>query len=182
MGAPQDRLCGAQLHTGLFNYFLRTANAARPTGRQRADTAVRAALLDAFLSLDHPYWSYRYTLGGRRLARPRALVGEERATSILVDVLLPMLLAHVRLEGDAELAARMVGLWRGLPRQSANAVTRRMERIMFKGKADAQRVVKSARRQQGLHQLYKDCCHTGAGCERCVLCLAHQAGKSLASP
>jgi len=52
--------------------------------------------------------------------------------------------------------------------------------VMFGGEADARKVVNSARRQQGLHQLYRDCCRSEAGCQYCVLYLARQAGKSLA--
>ena len=100
--------------------------------------------------------------------------------SITVDALLPLLLAHARTERDEDLSARMADLWQGLPRQNENAITRRMEHMMFKGRRDAQKAVNSARRQQGLHQLYKDGCRTAEGCERCVLYLARQAGKALA--
>ncbi|NLW51388.1 MAG: DUF2851 family protein [Candidatus Brocadiaceae bacterium] len=177
--AALARLCGAQLHTGLFNHFLRAVHSARAAGRGRDDVAVRHALLNAFLQLEHPYWSFRYTLGGRRLTRARALVGDERAMSILIDVLLPLLMAHAHGEGDEDLPRRLAELWRNLPRQGDNSITRRMEQTLFAGSRDAQRVVGSTRRQQGLHQLYRDCCQGSAGCERCVLYLARQAGKRL---
>ena len=177
--AALARLCAAHLHSGLFNHFLLLVNTTRPEGRQRADVAVRDALVGAFLELEHPHWSYRYAFTGKRLSRPRALVGEERATSIVVDVLLPMLLAHGQCEDEGALVGRLRGLWEGLPRRPANAVTRRMEQTIFENKHEAQKVVNSARRQQGLHQLYRDCCRTG-GCESCVLYLAHRAGKTLA--
>ncbi|KPK57669.1 MAG: hypothetical protein AMK73_09935 [Planctomycetes bacterium SM23_32] len=173
-------LCAEHLHTGLFNHFLRLVNTARPAGRQRADTAVRRALLGPLLRLEHPYWSRRCTFGGKRLARPSALVGRQRAMGILADVLLPMLLAHSRRENDAGAAGKLHELWRGLPRQEGNVVTRRMEQVIFASRREAREVVNSARRQQGLHQLYRDCCRLEAGCEGCVLYLAHQAGKSLA--
>ena len=178
--AALARLCAGQLHSGLFAHFLRLVNAARPAGRQREDTAIRRSLLDAFLGLEHPYWSWRYSFGGRRLSRPRALVGQERALSILVDVVLPMLLAHARLEGDQELAGRLHVLWRGMPRRQDNAVTRRMEQVFFDDAVEARRVVDSARRQQGLHQLYRDCCRLDAACDQCVVYLAHNAGKRFA--
>jgi hypothetical protein len=180
--AALAKLCSKHLHNGLFKHFLHLALSTRPEGRQRDDTALRAALVEAFHELEHPYWSYRYTFSGRRLARPRALVGDERATSIVVDVLVPMLLSHAQMEGDAALQSRLCGLWRGLPRRQSNAVTRRMEQTIFASKADAQRVVNCARRQQGLHQLYRDCCNADDGCERCVLFLAHRAGRTLTAP
>jgi hypothetical protein len=176
------RLFGAHLHTGLFHHFLRLVNSVRPATRQRPDKAVRDALTGAFLELEHPYWSWRYSLGGRRLSRPRALVGKGRALSIVVDVLLPMLLAHAQREGDAELAGRLHGLWQGIPRREENAVTRRMGQTIFESADSARKVVNSARRQQGLHQLYRDCCRAETGCKGCVLYLAQQAGKSLEAP
>ena len=178
--AALARLCAAHLHDGLFNHFVRLVNTARPRGRQRPDVAVRNALMDTFLHLEHPYWSRRYTLGGRPLSRPKALVGQERARSIVVDVLLPMLLAHAQAEGDSALIGRLHALWQGMPRRQENAVTRRMSQVMFENVEEARRVVSSARRQQGLHLLYRDSCRADGGCERCVLYLACQAGKSLA--
>jgi len=174
------QLCARHLHEGLFAHFLRIANTARPGRGGRLDTAIRNALLEEFLSLADPYWSHHYTLGGKPLARPRALVGRERAMAILIDVLLPMLLAHAREEGSAELAGRLHALWRGLPRRPDNAITRRMECTIFGSPQAARKVVNSTRRQQGLHQLYRDCCRTESGCERCVAYLARRAGKSLA--
>jgi len=177
--AALARLCAAHLHDGLFNHFIRLVNEVRPKGRHRLDTAIRNALTGEFQKLEHPYWSFRYAFGGKRLIRARALVGKERALSIVVDVLLPVLLAHASAAEDATLAARLRALWEGLPRRAENAITRRMERMIFGSQAAALRTVRSARRQQGLHQLYRDCCHAAA-CERCVLQLAHRAGHALA--
>jgi hypothetical protein len=178
--AALARLCGEHLHAGLFSHFLQLVHTARPQGRQRQDVAVRNALVDAFRGLEHAYWSRRYSLGGKKLASPKALVGRQRATSILVDVLLPTLLAHGRRETDKELLRRLRGLWEGLPRRQENAVTRRMKQVLLGTTERAQDIVDSARRQQGLHQLYRDCCHAEAGCEQCVIYLASRAGKTLA--
>ncbi|MHC5034396.1 MAG: DUF2851 family protein, partial [Planctomycetota bacterium] len=177
--AALARLCAAHLHTGLFKHFLHTVNTVTATGRQQLHAAIRTALLNAFQSLEHPYWSWRYSFTGRRLSRPRALVGQERALSILVDVLVPTLLAHAQVAADSELTARLNELWQGMPRRQENAVTRRMEQVVFDSQEEARRVVHSARRQQGLHQLYKDSCRAEGGCERCVVYLARAAGKSV---
>jgi hypothetical protein len=93
-----------------------------------------------------------------------------------------MLLAHAQAEADTSFMSSLHAVWRGLGRRQENAVTRRMEQTMFESEAEAAKVVNSARRQQGLHQLHRDCCRAdpAAGCERCVLYLARQAGKSLA--
>ncbi len=179
--AALARLYARRVHEGVFSHFLRLLTVTRPEGRQRADVALRNAFLQTFQQLYHPYWSRRCTLGGKKLNKDTALVGRQRATSILVDVLLPMLLAHARAEEDGTLTTRLHGLWDGLPRRQDNSITRRMCRVIFGDRQEARKVVDSTRRQQGLHQLYRDCCRTERGCERCVVYLAHKAGKNLAA-
>ncbi|MFO8007051.1 MAG: hypothetical protein R6V05_04865, partial [Candidatus Brocadiia bacterium] len=93
--------------------------------------------------------------------------------------LLPMLLAHAEKQDDVTLARRLRAVWQGLPRRPDNTVTRRMEQVIFQNADQARSIICSARRQQGLHQLYRDCCRTERGCERCVVYLAHRAGENL---
>jgi hypothetical protein len=170
------------LHEGLFRHFLAAAKAPRPGRRTRPGVALRKALVDPIVAIRHPYWSRRYTFGGSRTRRPVALVGAERATVILVDVLLPMLLGHAQVERDLELARPLYELWHAMPRRPDNAVTRRMAQTMFGDAAEARRIVSSARRQQGLHQIYRDFCSSDQGCGCCVVYLAHQAGNRLTDP
>jgi len=169
-------LCAEHAQTGLFRHFLGLLQGARPRSRGGRDTALRRALMATFTGLRHPYWSFRYRLGGRRLARPRALVGAERAGALVVDVLLPLLLAHARSQEDEALATKLGALWRSMPRRQDNAVTRRMAHVLFDSPERARQVVRSTRRQQGMHQLYRDCCRRETDCGRCVVYLAWRAG------
>ncbi len=167
------------LQDGLFGHLVRVTVTARAEGRRRLDTSLRRALAGAFLGIQHPYWSRRCSFGGTGLGRPQALIGASRATSIIVDALLPLLLAHARSADDGELDGRLHLLWAGLPPKAPNTVLRRMCQVMF-GRADGGRpVVNSTRRQQGLHQLYRDFCSSEAGCGRCLVYLAHRADKKL---
>jgi hypothetical protein len=178
--AALARLYARHLHRGLFGHLAAALHSASPRPRQRVDVALRNALLEVFTDIAHPYWSHHYTFGGRRLDDPKALVGKQRATTILVDVLLPLLLAHAEDTEDSELLRRIHLLWCGLPRRTGNSVIRKMQQAMFPSKAEAREVVNSTRRQQGLHQLYRDACRTDDGCARCVLHLAHKAGAQVA--
>jgi uncharacterized protein DUF2851 len=177
--AALAQLYAVHLHDGLLQAVARAVLAARPRPRQRLDVAVRNAVLELFTQLEHPYWSRRYTFGGKRLAEPKALIGAQRATSLLVDVLLPMLLAQARTDGDTALLTRLHTLWRKLPRRQENTVTRRMSQVMFDDARQARRIVSGTCRQQGLHQLYRDACRAEGGCRHCVLYLAHSAGRAL---
>ena len=177
--AALSRLYAGRLHGGLFSHLVQSLLASSAGGRRKPGAALVSGLSRVFLEVDHPYWSYRYAFGGKKLARPRSLIGKERATGIVVDVLLPLFLAHARQEHLENLSERLHLLWSSLPRRQPNTVTRRMNQVMFPDTAAAAEVVNSARRQQGLHQLYKDFCGSEGGCERCVLYLSSLAGKDL---
>ncbi|MCD6416132.1 MAG: DUF2851 family protein, partial [Planctomycetes bacterium] len=173
------RLYARHLHDGVFARLVRLVATTRPEGRRRADVALREALVNLLRRLEHPYWSCHYTLGGKRLAKAKALVGRQRATSILVDVALPMLVAHARQQDDSQTIGRLHQLWKRMPRRPDNTITRRMGQVMFGGAGESRKVVTSACRQQGLHQIYRDFCRTSRGCRQCVVYLAHQAEESL---
>ncbi|MFP4026269.1 MAG: DUF2851 family protein [Candidatus Brocadiia bacterium] len=177
--AALSTLYVAYLPAGLFGSVSRTIRSASPEKKRRIDTVIRAALIDMFNSLEHPYWSYRYKFGGKKLSGPRSLVGKQRATAILVDVLIPLCIAHSRQEGDAEMQNRVEAVWNGLPRRSPNTIVRRMSGRLFPNKEQISAVLNSARRQQGLHALYNNFCAADDGCENCVLYLAHQAGEKM---
>lgn len=172
-------LYARHLPGGLFGHLVRTLRTTQPQGRKRLDTALRDALTGAFKELRHPYWSYRCTFGGARLSRPLSLVGDERALSILVDVIIPLMLANATAGEDTTLTARLHQLWSGLPSRAPNTVVRRMRQTIFGEGSGGRDVLTSARRQQGLHQLYNDFCNTPGGCPSCVLYLARRAGKKL---
>jgi hypothetical protein len=172
-------LYAEHLARGLFSHLLASLAAARAEGRRRLDRACRDALLGVFAGLEHPYWGRRYTFGGKVLARPTTLVGAERAQAIVVDMVLPLLLAHVRQEGDEELLGRLHMVWRCLPRRAPDAVVRRMCQVMFQDRAQVNAVVDSERRQQGLHQLHRDFCSVEDGCAQCLLHRVHKAGRKL---
>jgi hypothetical protein len=167
------------LEGGLFSHMEKLMRSARPGPRRSREAAVRGALTGFFTGIEHPYWSRRHTFGGRRLAAPLSLVGAERAAAILIDVLIPLMLAHARARQDDELAGLLHALWRSLPCQEPNSVVRRMCRTLFPSGGKSFPTIDSARRQQGLHQLYKDFCHSPEGCRSCVLYLAHKAGRKL---
>ena len=172
--AALARLYASHLHAGLFGRLVRIVHGTEAEGRRRLDTTIRDRLTGVFTELEHPYWSRRCTLGGTKMDEALRLVGPSRATAILVDVLLPVLLAHARLENDDRLASRLHLVWRNLPTRPENTVTRRMCGVIFGGTDEAGDVVDSTRRQQGLHQLYRDFCSAGDGCGRCVVYRARQ--------
>ena len=78
-------------------------------------------------------------------------IGRGRAADMAVNAALPAMHAYAGIRGEARLEEECVDLYRCFPRAQHNDVTREMERLLGVGKA----VVNGARRQQGLHQLYR---------------------------
>lgn len=169
-------LYARHLPDGLLGTLTRTVLSAKAEGRRRLDTTIRDALTGLFTEIEHPYWSHRYSLGGKRLGKARALVGSQRAKAILVDVLIPSLFARARTTDTPELARRIEGVWAGLPRRQPNTVVRRMKEVIFgESPGIAGEVIDSARRQQGLHQIHNDFCAARTGCSSCVIWLASRS-------
>lgn len=167
------------LPDGLSGHLARSTRSVEPQGRRRLDTTIRDALTKKFTDVQHPYWDHRFSLGGKILSHSYALVGEERACAILVDVLVPFLVAKGRIESDQKLLSRIHKVWARLPRRHSNTVVSRMETVLFPDGSLAHDVLNSARRQQGLHQLYSDFCARPDGCESCIIYLAHHSGRDL---
>jgi hypothetical protein len=121
-------------------------------------------LEEGLLVVTGGYWSSHFDFGpGRRVRRP-ALLGNGRAADIVVNVLLPFIFAWSQLVHRPEFGEGAFDLYCGYPRLAVNAVERHMKnQLGLDG-----RLVKSARRQQGLIHIYDTLCTRG-GCHGCPL-------------
>ena len=169
--AGMSYLLADHLEGGLFRAVIEVLERARWSDEKRTAASVKPSLLDGlFAQANRGYWSRRYVFGGKHLARPTALIGKERARAIVVNVVIPLLLVHARQKEDQVLERRLHALYSALPRAEGNNVTRYMESTLFPSPETAAEVVRTVRRQQGLYQIFKDCCDTRAlRCDECVL-------------
>jgi len=172
--AAAAAMLARDLHQGLFRSLLRAVEASQ-SGTTSAARAAR--LLTSLQALFAPpptgYWAHHCTLGGRPLARAHRLVGRERATAMAVNVVIPLLLSEARHRGDSQLETTVHELYAALPRLADNNRTRYVSGRMFASPALAATIVRTARRQQGLLQLYADCCNDATRtCGDCVLLAA----------
>jgi hypothetical protein len=119
------------------------------------------------------YWSYYYIFGGRRLKSRERLIGKERSSVIFINIIIPVLLAYARKLNDAVLEERLFKAYKLHSKLSPNNITRFMNyRILGRDK-QKKNVVNTARRQQGLLQIFKDFCESDdIACKRCVLLLS----------
>ncbi|MCK9357551.1 MAG: DUF2851 family protein [Dehalococcoidia bacterium] len=83
-----------------------------------------AALETLFVVSGDAYWRCRYDFGGR--TRESDLLGASKAREVVVNALLPFLLAVAMLEQDETLFRGVVGMFVEYPGSRANSVTRHM--------------------------------------------------------
>jgi hypothetical protein len=110
------------------------------------------------------YWASRFDFGpGRRIRNP-TLLGRGRAAEIIVNVLLPFASAWGQFTDETELGEQAFTLYLAYNRLAVNSI----ERHMMAQLGLSHRLVDSARRQQGLIQIYQNLCIQGR-CGHCAL-------------
>lgn len=110
------------------------------------------------------YWARHFDFGAASLTAGRTVLGEGRASDIIVNVILPFTCARGQSGGRLELVTAVLGAYREHPRLADNALLKHMRSQLRIGRP----VVNSARRQQGLLHIYRTLCTQGR-CERCPL-------------
>lgn len=100
------------------------------------------------------FWGERSDYGSR-IPR-RALIGAERARTMLVDVVLPFARAAGNCTADGELSSRALTVFRNVPNLGSNAVTRRLLDQIDPAKTLRRHL--TARRQQGMLHLWRTSC------------------------
>ena len=118
----------------------------------------RSGLEDALVVTASDYWMENLDFGLPARGPVLALLGEDRAGIIVVNVLLPFAAAW----GPSALAAKAAEIYRCYPSLAENAPERYMRRQLGVSRLP----VNSARRQQGLLHVFKTFCSQG----RCVAC------------
>ena len=152
-------LCGAALSR------CRAVSGATQASRARA---VYRALIDMLQRPAPAYWGGRSRFGSRPGRMPQRLIGGQRALTIVVDAMLPVLLGEARAQGDAELQQLLLDSYRLAPRLPDNAALRDMSRRLLGGDPSLLGLVTHARHQQGMLQVFEDyCSHDEGDCQGC---------------
>ena len=132
--------------------------------RQASPEKSAAALTTALVVQTRGYWANRYDFGPPDPAVSPVLLGRARAAEILVNVIFPFAFSWSRMSPEADLGQKSCSLYRSYPRLESNSI----ERHMLRQLALNCRLLNSARRQQGLLQIYKTLCTQGK-CSECEL-------------
>ncbi|OHB68511.1 MAG: hypothetical protein A2W17_06290 [Planctomycetes bacterium RBG_16_41_13] len=156
---------------GLFRYMLRIFQKRDDTKKNtRGFKSFVNEILSPFLETHDAYWSYRYTPGGKKLNKPQKLLGKERTSNIFVNVIIPVMLVYARKHNDKALEERLHYVYRNYTPHPSTSVTKFMGTRIFGTSMVSNKVIHSARRQQGLYQLFKDFCENDTiSCNKCAL-------------
>ena len=139
---------------------------ARGSAVSKACREARRRMTGLFDPGQDPYWSKRYVLGGRDLAKPVALVGRPRLEEIMINVVIPLLLLYVR-RARPELESALLMLYYASPKGVGNKVSRLMQHRLF-GVQHEPVGPETAVTRQGLLQLFRDYCSKDPG--GCIGC------------
>ncbi len=137
------------------------------------------------------FWLTHLRLGGKLQGKPSALLGEERATEILFNVVLPAaqcipdentigaqsLAPESSPEKRAQATAplhlqdRIRKIFAAIPRQPSHSIERYMMPRLFEGRSEkSSALLPAARHQQGLIQIFQDfCLNNTTNCQDCKL-------------
>ena len=171
--AAISRLLAENYETGIFrvvlNSFEKIDN--NKSNIDQIKTIIKNTI-SLFMELYDTHWSHYYTFGGKRLKTKGRLIGKERVAVIFINIIIPVLLSYARKREDSQLEGRLFKAFKQHSKLSPNNITRFMGyRILGKDSQEGS-VVNSARRQQGLLQIFRDFCESDdIACEKCVLLL-----------
>jgi len=162
-------LLARHLHSGLCRATLAAVESIPSGGKEsRRCRQTVEKLCNLFQQPTSAYWSRRTAFGPPTLKHPNRLIGPTRATEIVVNAIIPTLLALPGRRERPRAEYRIHNIYSALKPLADNAVTRYMKCRVFAGTAPAKRVVNSTRRQQGLIQIFHDFCEsTDTTCESC---------------
>ena len=122
------------------------------------------------LNFSDPFWDEHCSFRSDSLKRKAAVLGAERAETLLTDVFAPALLAYAKLNGEAELEKKALALPLHIKAQKDNRVFKNAVRRWLPEKDPRLDIFDNAATVQGcLHIYRKYCAGTAGDCVSCLL-------------
>jgi hypothetical protein len=123
------------------------------------------ALMDILVFPVTSYWTEHSRLGSRK-SKPQRLIGTQRALTMVVDAMLPVLLLSA--QATEPLQTALLACYRAAPRLPNNTLLRYMARRLFGDDPALLALMSGARQQQGVLQIFSDYCDNDEGnCQGC---------------
>ena len=125
-----------------------------------------------FVKKTEGYWATHYRLEEKPLEfkneQEVTLVGADRAREIVVNVILPVLLAYANEIDDLKLKIKIIQIYQEYPKGSPNSIVKNMINLLFENGSNVKKQINTSAKQQGLIHLYKLYCRRKE-CDRCRL-------------
>jgi hypothetical protein len=128
------------------------------------DGIARAIEARLMVCTSQPYWQQHCDFGRPRSTTGANLIGRARAAEIAVNAVLPLAIAYGRVSGQDLLTQRATAAFNTYPTVADNEVTRYMASLL--PTPPQKRMLRTARRQQGLIAIYRHWCFE----KRCIEC------------
>jgi len=155
---------------GLLNRFLADLPAAGELRTKRDARAVLSNWTAILTEMPESYWHHHCRFGDKTMRRPHRPLGRSRATTITVDVVMPAVLVQLRERGDVDREKALHRLYADCAALPDSDILRFMRRRLFGRDEERAHLAASARRQQGLYQIFRDFCENlEEGCSPCGL-------------
>ena len=135
----------------------------------RMDSGKFLRLLRKKLNLSHSFWDSHSSFYSRSLPRKAAVLGADRAETLLIDGFAPALLAYAKLYGGKLSESKAAGLPLLIRPQKGNRIIRNALSRWFPDPETGNAVLDNAAAVQGCLHVYKLYCSAAAG--DCVSCL-----------
>ena len=122
------------------------------------------------LRLADPFWDRRCNFHSQELARKAAILGSERAETLLIDVFTPALWAYARLESGRLAESRVRALPLLIAGRKDNRIFKNAVRRWLPENDSRTAVFKTAASVQGCLHIYRHyCAAAGHDCSACLL-------------
>jgi hypothetical protein len=113
------------------------------------------------------YWTRRAHLGGH-ISKGQRLIGTQRARTVVIDAMLPVLMLYAQRSADTALYEHLLACYHTTALLPDNHLLRYMHHRMLGNDPALLGLVAGARQQQGLLQLFADFCGNDEGdCQGC---------------
>ena len=152
----------------VFLPIVEEAAIANKRGLQR----IRRQLLDCLTPPSSGYWADHCHFGRGVPQRGSALIGQARASDIIVNVLLPIALVWAEESQSSRLRDAVQRLYDSYPKLQENHITQQIEAQIFTEHQPIKLISPCAKTQQGALYLYKNFCVS----QLCDLCPIIQGG------
>jgi hypothetical protein len=154
------KLSGKMPFMAIFLSILADVNLNDSTSMNKLSRRLRATLMPR----TSEYWAKYYTFGNKRYKENQCLIGKNRADDIIINVILPVVLAYSQKLRDQKLQDIIMKLYTGYPTLQDNKITRYFSDRVLGEKYHS--IINSALRQQGLIRIHKWFCEV-QNCDNC---------------